>query len=251
MAPNNIKEFEFLQPSFVPVLTSYVCDTLRNLRFLKAKNVSIEEIHYDTFKNCSELAEIDLRWNPIKKLPEETFFGLRHLFSLYLSHTVLPEISGNLFRDLKSMEYLELHSSSIVSLPPKVFEGMGELGYVSISSNELMDFDVEEAIKSLTNLYLIYLGDNNFRCDRLEEILAVFANRNVSVKSGVAKERIRYYEVQNINGIHCLSNDQWNQEIRKKTLAFPNLFKNVSLETVMNETVTKETIHTGNDDFNN
>lgn len=219
---DSITTFKFVDPSFVPVLTNDVCETFPNLLWFYANSVSIEEIHADAFKKCSKLDELHLENNPIKKLPEHTFAGLSELKELRLSNAILPEISEELFWDLKSLEMLDLSWSKIELIPAKAFEEMGELQILRLHSNELMDLEVEKMLQSLEKLQRFYLTDNNFRCDRLEEILMVFAQKHVKsdMFRSYERSRTRSYKVNDINGIHCLDEEQWNLELNKKPLYF-------------------------------
>lgn len=152
LSKDAVKWFWFLDPSFVPILTSDICETFPNLLSFNAKFVSIEEIHADAFEKCSDLQYLDLFSNPIKKLPERTFAGLSKLNQLYLTGAVLPETSEGLFRDMAPLKMLWLMSNKIVSLPAKVFEGLVNLEKIFLYSNELKDFKVGEALKNLKNL---------------------------------------------------------------------------------------------------
>lgn len=135
LAKKSVTWFYFVDPSFVPVLPSDVCDTFPKLQSFNGASVSLEEILPYAFKNCSELKYLNLENNPIQKLPETTFVGLSKLTHLYISDVGLVEISERLFHDLGVLKVLSLTSSKIESLPAKVFEGLVNLKTLVIYSN--------------------------------------------------------------------------------------------------------------------
>lgn len=239
---NFLNEF-ILTSSTVPVLTSEVCNAFPNLLKFSAKSVSLEEIEESTFKGCPKVTEINLEFNPIKKLPEQTFAGLSQLKDLRLLNADLPDIGLELFHDLTSLEVLSFGSNKVVSLPAKALERLGNLRLIYFYSNELLDFEVEDALKSLTSLKEIHLADNNFECNRLAEILAALKLKGISIGKHVHEERKRSYSTQKVEGIHCLSLDRWNMEIFGKALYFPSFLTKFPLGQLIEAKNGTEMVH--------
>lgn len=145
----------------------------------------------------------------------EAFHNLKILFAFNLS---MAEIAEDSFQKCKNVFILVLQENNLTKVESGAFKGLTKLKRLFLQSNKLFDFDVEETLKFMPSLYQILFGDNNFKCSRLQVILDVLKSKNIDARTDVQNERERSYTPEKIEGIHCLSDAQWEEENGKLSL---------------------------------
>lgn len=213
----------------VPVLTRHICDTFGStLESFEANNVSLEEIAEDTFFNCRKLSRLHLDENKIVKLHEKAFRGMYQLTKLWFRRASVP-LEELYLRDSHNLKMLSFGVCNITSFPVETIRKnvrLENLEELYLYSNNLFDLEFEKLLKYAPNLKKIYLADNNFKCSRLAEILAIARSQKISIDSWYDPdyEIPRSYTPYNIKGIHCLDDELWETEAAK------NKFQKISSE---------------------
>ncbi|RNA39678.1 insulin-like growth factor-binding complex acid labile subunit [Brachionus plicatilis] len=133
---------------------------LNKLENLKLKNYGLSEIKLGAFNYCSNLKILDLSYNMIDALDEETFAPLENLTRLDLTFNKIKSLPRSAFKNLKKLLLLNLSDNDIVTLENGCFDGLDNLMQLSLSNNgiESLDTDYFVNLKNLKNLIL----DRNF-----------------------------------------------------------------------------------------
>lgn len=208
----------------VPVLSSGICRAMPNLKKLSASSVSMEEIERNALAGCKKLEKLDLFYNNFVKLDKNTFKGLTSLKQLRLYGGRIQEFDLDL-TDQKELTQLGLEKLDIIVFPADILREQKNLKELFLYSNNLFDLDVEGILKYTPNLEIIRLSDNNFKCARLKEILTVLKEKNIKAEALRYALMQRNYKPDKIEGIHCLSDRQWQSEFAKFPLAQKSIVK--------------------------
>jgi Leucine-rich repeat (LRR) protein len=174
------------------MLTSHHIDNgtfadLSVLVVLKLSHNSLTRIDTHTFKGLYYLQDLDLRNNSIGFIDDNAFQPMYNLHTLNLAENRLHTLSDNLFNGLKVLSKLTLNNNLISIIESNVFNNCTDLKDLDLSSNHMTD--VPEAIRSLTMLKTLDLGENQISQFRS----AVF--KDLSVLTGL---RLIDNQIENI-----------------------------------------------------
>uniref|UniRef100_A0A336M520 CSON012250 protein n=1 Tax=Culicoides sonorensis TaxID=179676 RepID=A0A336M520_CULSO len=173
--------------------------------------------------NCNELESLDLSYNQIKELPHDIFQFTSQLKAINLAGNQLSELDVNIFNNLSSLQVLDLSKNNFRKLSTEIFKNLNQLLHLSISGNPLMEFDVEKILRYTTNLKEINIAETFLPCQRLEKILNVLKNANVSIQftnmsqqiesnEGNAMSKSNNYDFINVNDSICLNDEQFEYQ---------------------------------------
>jgi Leucine-rich repeat (LRR) protein len=182
-----IQDVEFVSGSQLYDVPREVFSTFQFLKKLQANNVGIEEISKYNFNYATNLLELRLRSNRVKKLPNSVFVNVIQLESLDLCSNEITEIEKNalagmenlqyltlsdnkimrldesLFRDLKSLTSIRLDSNKLQVVEGSWFVSTESLTEIRIDSNEIATINDDEAFGRLRKLRLLNLGNNRLQ----------------------------------------------------------------------------------------
>lgn len=208
----------FVNSSF-PVLTSVVCDTFRNTRHLYARNQSIQNLENSTFKACPFLQYLILDHNRLTTLPDGIFLNNKRLEIIQLQSNQLKFLPATVLHNLRSLQFLQLDRNEITEFPVELFRDLSRLKYLTIFSNPLIDLDAAQMVQRLPNIEIISLRDLDMQCDRMNDVMDIFIQGSVLVSKFTDygnKVRKRNYQPQNVKGVECLSDQQYEKVLQKQ-----------------------------------
>lgn len=212
--PNAVTTLEIVR-SRITVLTSNICTTLNKIEQFAAIGQHIEMVENYAFSNCTNVMEIYLDNNNIHKLGVGIFSNTKQLTTLRILGGSLYNIDVDLFSSLGKLETLVFSATGLKKLPAEAMKNLKKLTILYIYSNSLVDLDAKGLVENLPSLAEIYLNDNDFRCDRLIEIIEIFQANAILVNDHLHSNTIkrRDYIPRTIDKITCLSQGQ--QDIEK------------------------------------
>jgi len=111
------------------------------------------------FKNLSNLIELELSRNGIKKIDKTFFTEMKKLKSLDLTSNRGIQIDGNSFQDLEALEEFQCHSCFIQSFEANTFQGLTKLKKLSVHDNKLSNLP-SEIFNSQKGLQILNLARN-------------------------------------------------------------------------------------------
>lgn len=204
--PEKINELEIIL-SNIEILTGDACTSLPQILHFRSSSVGIVVLGSGTFKACTNLTLLDLSYNKIENIPFDIFHSNVHIETLLLGGNQIKQIDTTLLYPIWQLKRLELQNNKIQDMSPVIFKKSRSIEILKLQSNELKDLDAEELIKTIPNLKIIYLADNDFVCKKMAQIVPVFSQHNVRVMMDIDRIRVRSYNVGHVNGTPCLESD--------------------------------------------
>lgn len=207
--PNDPKAVDTFQLTLsnIEILTGDICIALSRVIRYRATFVGIIDIHADAFGPCAGLKLLDLTGNRIERLAFDLFVGNKHLEAVLLGGNQLKELDAKLLYPIWQLRRLEVQNNLLKTLPVVTFMGSKSIETLMLQSNCLTDLEESALIKTIPNLRLIYLADNDFACKHLEDMLPTLRRANVSVSMFYDNPRPRSGNVSFVDGSPCLNND--------------------------------------------
>lgn len=95
------------------------------------------KIEDNSFRNASQLLDLDLGYNKITKINELTFAGADNLIDLRLNVNKITEVSPRALNCVPKLEILELGQNEISTLHMETFAKLKNLKTLSLNSNPL------------------------------------------------------------------------------------------------------------------
>lgn len=204
--------------------TRGVCEAFSNLNKFSLP-VGLTETVANAFEKCTKLKELELLSNQFDKIDKNSFKGLTSLEKLWLSDGVFPIVDLDL-TDSKDLKVLAMRRFYISVFPAEILREQSKLEELDLHSNLLFDLNIEKILEYAPHLKKIYFNDNNFKCTRLRTILKVLKEKNVTVDLINTTPFLRTYTPEKVEEILCLSDEQWNLELSKKSPEVQAAIKN-------------------------
>lgn len=206
--------------STVPVITSKICSALPKIKSFVAIQQGIQIIENDAFNNCTEVTLISMPFNNIHTLGKGIFDNTKKLQEINIHGGSLEQFDVNLFNNLGELLELVISANRLQELPIAAFKNLKKLKILYIYSNELSDLDAEGLVSNLPSLRAVYLNDNNFHCDRLNEIIVTFKAKRILIIDHTHSIYLkkRDYIPHKIQEIICLTHVELESEKMKKGL---------------------------------
>ncbi|KAG9470607.1 tsukushi [Eleutherodactylus coqui] len=159
---NNGKAIQInLSNNFISALTKGLDHPLPNIRSL---NLSGNKLHSIQGLQGIPLQSLNLDKNPIYKIEEQNFLGLKSLTHLSLSHMPhLEEIAPRSFKELSSLLVLDLSNNpNLVSLTQEVFFGLRSLQELKLLNSGVLSLP-KDTLHQLPAMKSIIWG-NHIHC---------------------------------------------------------------------------------------
>lgn len=167
-------------------IPSIICTKFKNAQRIDFQTIGIQRVDEDSFKNCTKLTYIELRYNKITQVHEKAFLQNSNLLHLYLWDNLIPAISENLFTNLEKLRTLtlcrnrfqdfptnifkplvnliefHLETNQITALKPEWFETLEKVTYLDLHEN-LVEELPRNVFSFMTNLATLYLFSNKLK----------------------------------------------------------------------------------------
>jgi Leucine-rich repeat (LRR) protein len=111
------------------------------------------------FVNLNLLRSIDLSFNAITLIYEDSFINLPVLEILNLSNNQISELPNNLFQNLQTLKEIDLSNNQISELPNNLFQNLQTLKEIDLTNNQISIIH-NNLFQNLLKLLKLYLGIN-------------------------------------------------------------------------------------------
>ncbi|KAK6726739.1 hypothetical protein RB195_004826 [Necator americanus] len=182
----NLKQLD-LRVNLIENISAYAFDGLSSLTRLSLAGNYIRHLDDDRWIGLRDLQEIDLGWNEISDLSKDVFLslaenltslnlrhnplkkvpstGLKNLRSLFLSECPLTSIGPEQLMDYPNLEMLDVSKSNLTSLAADTFKNQkNSLTTLHLERNKLTTLD-GEILQNLPALEYLDISGNPFICD--------------------------------------------------------------------------------------
>lgn len=109
------------------------------------------------FEDLGSLRHLDLQYNTLTHIQEESFVKLKNLTHLYLNDNELSTLHNKSFSGLISLQYLYLDNNRLTVLPPAFLRPLVSLLYLSLANNHISSLAVDFWPSMIE---FLYLGNN-------------------------------------------------------------------------------------------
>ena len=111
------------------------------------------------FKQLKKLEEIHIKWSAVPNIGAHSFWGLKNLKVLNLTHNSLSTLMDSNFKGVGSLKHLDLSYNEIQSVPSAAFRYVKHLHSLNLSHNKIKQL-VTRIFFGLTRLEHLDLSDN-------------------------------------------------------------------------------------------
>ncbi|XP_053708147.1 chondroadherin-like protein [Synchiropus splendidus] len=159
------------------------------LTHLNLQRCNIMSVKEGAFRALGRLVSLNLAFNKIHILFQESFDGLSALKELNLEHNRLEEIQPGAFMQLGSLNLLVLTHNQLVYIPNMAFQGLHNIKWLHLSHNSINNL-AAEAFASLFALARLSLDHNELQffpvqaMNRLREVTRLELSHNPMIYLG-------------------------------------------------------------------
>ncbi len=140
---------------------------IRTLSFQKLNKLTKLDISYNnidfigdnTFCNLYNLIDLDLSYNKLSILSSGTFFRLRHVIHLKLTGNPISVIKAHTFHDMEHLTNLSLNYMRVETIEDFAFSGHHYIEYLNLHSSNLHKVEIN-TFNGLKNIKYLDLTDN-------------------------------------------------------------------------------------------
>lgn len=172
--PRSLRRLDLTGNRVTP--TEYDLQSFASLGELLLAWNGIDELQPFSFSSLVNLYTLDLSYNKLTVLEQNTFAGLNRLSSLNLvGNFELIQIERGAFIGLTMLTGLDLHGLAIEDLAVEAFIGMPALNYLNLSTNDILDlpFKVFTGLSKITSLNLTDNPGDNYKRAVFDDLLSL------------------------------------------------------------------------------
>lgn len=145
------------------------------LRVLSLAGNNFSQLPINSLENCTELSYLNLGYNKIADLPENSFVGWgAEIQTLLLRNNKISSLNYGAFNGLEAIKEISLSFNDIHYLHPSTFHNISKtLKILELSFGIYRDDIPYEALNTLTELMWLGLDNNNFKFIPDDSLLAL------------------------------------------------------------------------------
>ena len=144
-----------------------------NLKWLRMSHNYVEKIRPKTFQHLKSLLVLNLTFNKIKELDDDSFVGLDRLENLFLNKNKIASISSRTFSEMTKLTKIDLANNKLETLPEHLFDGLSSLLFLDLDSNKLTDIP-NNVFKDLKTLKDLNLKNNELKTLQEDSLVGLF-----------------------------------------------------------------------------
>ncbi|XP_063540131.1 insulin-like growth factor-binding protein complex acid labile subunit [Cydia strobilella] len=223
---NGTGAIEFLDLSFNQIESFSINSTNLKLQQIQLTSNVITAISKMSFQKQRSVTLIDISYNKISYIQPGSFMDCEFLYTLNLNNNYLSFLQYGVFEGMERVRTINLSNNKFHRFDVKLFYGLPNLQVVYLDNNFIDNINLTEfamsAVKTLS------IGGNPLICDTLTKFTHEIGSP-VSLKAESPN-----YERENVNGIVCKSETEYNDTQDSDTKKF--LAGNENLEKLINVT---------------
>lgn len=103
----------------------------------------LKYVERENFKDMNKLLRLDLAYNQVEDIPEDTFWDLTSLEGLWLQENKIKILQQNVFQTLENLKFFAAESNEIEELHPDLFHNNFRLEKIFLSGNKIKSIGVD------------------------------------------------------------------------------------------------------------
>lgn len=170
---------------------------------LKLRQNFISDISF--FTNLNKLEIFDLSFNPIGDLKISSFARMSGLVKLNLENANITanSLTFGILAHNTNLTHLDISYNQLKKIDFSIFTSIIQLSHLKIDGNNFTEIPFESLKANFPKLSLISLGDNDWNCSYLSNMIKKLRGMNVIVFVFL---KLRVYDEMNVDGIRCHNN---------------------------------------------
>ncbi|CAG2205667.1 unnamed protein product [Mytilus edulis] len=161
---------------------THIPDLPSDTVYLNLQHNLIIRIPNNTFKHMTNLKVLDLSFNKLQSMNDQSFSGLRNLMKLDLNNNMIRGgMSNKVFGSMKCLTDLDLSHNGLTRINEKTFVGLQNLQILHLNNNKLQ-YNISRfptgSFKPLGSLTRLSIQNNNFSPQIYNSI--IFPDKTIS-----------------------------------------------------------------------
>lgn len=194
-------------------ITTFKIDKRFKIRHLALDHNLIDDLSKFEDLVPEEIEILDLSFNHLGPIKQETFRNFFNLRSLYLAHSDIQLQDEYAFVYLMNLTELDLSYNNLNEIDTKLLSNLNSIELLKIDGNNLTHFEVENLPQ---RVFAISLFDNAWECPYLEDLFdKMRMHGKVSVPPSFIPEPET--EGQEINGVTCKPSDSHKRTVSNES----------------------------------
>jgi Leucine-rich repeat (LRR) protein len=133
-----------------------------SVKILRLADNQISEINSESFKDLNQLFVLEIHFNKIQIIKNDTFSGLSAMEYLIMFRNLIHTIEDNSFAAMKKIKFLYLFSNKLEKIHNKMFRNLFSLAELLLFENDMIEIESESFI-DLVKLEKLHLFSNKLR----------------------------------------------------------------------------------------
>lgn len=130
-----------IENSVIKTFPKHILDVIPQAIALSVISCELATIEDFSFRNASQLLNLELNNNELSEITEFTFAGAGNLIALNLKYNSIEQVSAKAFDCVPKLEYLTLTSNKISTLDKDMFSKLVHLKEIFLGQNDLTSLD--------------------------------------------------------------------------------------------------------------
>lgn len=176
-----------------------------NTNLLEIKLRQNDFTNISNFSTLLNLEILDLSYNSLNELEISTFARMTNLIKINLEFTNITSnsLSYGTFGHNINLTNMDLSYNNLQHIDFNIFNAVSQLTHLKIDGNNLTEIPVESLKVTFPKLLLISIGDNDWNCTYLSNMIKQLKQMNVIV---YVFSKLKVFDVPNVAGIRCHNN---------------------------------------------
>lgn len=183
---------------------STLCDTFTNVWDLRIWMLDIEVILDHALRSCKRLKIVNFYKNKLSIVDKTLLVDNPELTMAIFTDNQIEVVHPEAFKNNPKLEHLWLDSNSLKEF--QISTSLPALVELNLNSNSLLDLDIDRVLSRLSNLNKLSIGDNDFQCERMKQIVDAPKGK-VQLEKG-PNVKLRKVKPSDYLGYSCYNKDQ-------------------------------------------
>ena len=133
----SIQGFSIEDNKEVKFLPENIVELFSELIVYEVYNCSIRTVNGKHFKGLTKLESLNLAYNEIEPMDEDSFKDLTKLWELRIGDNQIKHLDVQIFDNLKNLKYVSLQNNKLLTIPANLFKNNLKLAGIFLDGNQI------------------------------------------------------------------------------------------------------------------